>query len=51
MKWKWRREAILDVYNLVLAVGLFATPWFLVRATATTEIDLWAAARRLARSR
>jgi hypothetical protein len=42
MKWKWRREAILDVYNLVLAVVLFATPWFLVRATATTDLDLWA---------
>lgn len=45
MKWKkWRRESILDVYNLVLALGLFATPWFLARATATTDLDIWASA-------
>ena len=24
---KWRDEAILDVYTLVLAVFLFLTPW------------------------
>jgi hypothetical protein len=39
---KWRRESILDIYNLVLALVLFATPWFLVRAAATTDLDLWA---------
>jgi hypothetical protein len=44
MKWKWRRESILDVYNLVLALGLFAIPWFLARATATTDLDIWASA-------
>jgi hypothetical protein len=44
MKWKWRRESILDVYNLVLALVLFVTPWFLARATATTDLDLWASA-------
>ncbi len=44
MTWKWRRESILDVYNLVLALGLFATPWFLARATATTDLDIWASA-------
>jgi hypothetical protein len=42
MKWKLRRESILDVYNLVLALVLFATPWFLVRAAATTDLNLWA---------
>jgi hypothetical protein len=45
MKWKkWRREAILDIHNLVLALVLFVTPWFLVRATATTDLNLWASA-------
>ncbi|GAB1716101.1 MAG: hypothetical protein NTAFB05_11430 [Nitrobacter sp.] len=42
MKWKLRRESILDVYNLVLALVLFAAPWFLVRAAATTDLNLWA---------
>jgi len=38
---KWRRESVLDIYNLLLAVVLFASTWFLSRATATTEADLW----------
>src|SRR5437868_12989046 len=25
---QWRKEAIADVINLVLGIGLFATPWF-----------------------
>jgi hypothetical protein len=44
MKWEWRRESILDVYNFVLALVLFVTPWFLVRATVATEFNLWASA-------
>jgi hypothetical protein len=39
---KWRRESILDVYNLVLALVLLATPWFLVRDTMAVDINLWA---------
>jgi hypothetical protein len=39
---KWRRESILDVYNLVLALVLFVTPWFLVQATPAAHLDLWA---------
>jgi hypothetical protein len=42
MKGKWRRESILDIYNLVLALVLFISPWFLVRATAAAHLDLWA---------
>jgi hypothetical protein len=38
---KWRRESVLDLYNLVLAALLFAAPWFLARATATTQADFW----------
>lgn len=41
MTGKWRRESVLDIYNLLLAVVLFASTWFLSRATATTEADLW----------
>jgi hypothetical protein len=44
MTWKLRRESILDIYNLVLALVLFATPWFLARAAAATALDLWASA-------
>lgn len=42
MKGKWRRESILDIYNLVLALVLFVSPWFLVRATTAADLDLWA---------
>jgi hypothetical protein len=39
---KWRRESILDVYNLVLALVLFVTPWFLARDTMAVDLTLWA---------
>jgi hypothetical protein len=48
MKWKLRRESILDVYNLVLALILFVTPWFLVRATTSAVFDLWGSAAAIA---
>jgi hypothetical protein len=41
MKWKWRRESTLDIYNLVFALILFVLPWFLVRGTETVDVDLW----------
>src|SRR5205823_1204227 len=30
---KWRRESILDAYNLVLGAFLFASPWLVASAT------------------
>lgn len=38
---KWRSEAVLDIYNLVLALVLFAAPWFLSLTKTAPEMDLW----------
>jgi hypothetical protein len=38
----WRRESILDVYNLVLALFLFITPWLFAFGNRSARIDLWA---------
>ena len=38
---KWRRESALDVYNLLLALFLFATPWLFAYANEDAKIDLW----------
>ena len=37
---KWRRESILDVYNLVLAAFLFISPWLFAQANGTAAADL-----------
>jgi len=34
-------ESILDLYNLLLAVVLFASPWFFAHASRTAGLDLW----------
>jgi hypothetical protein len=34
-------ESVLDLYNLLLAVMLFASPWFFAHASRTAGIDLW----------
>ena len=39
---KWRRESVLDIYNLVLALFLFITPWLFAYANEDARIDLWA---------
>jgi hypothetical protein len=33
---------ILDVYNLILAVCLFASPWLFAYASGAARMDLWA---------
>jgi hypothetical protein len=38
----WRHESVLDVYNLVLALFLFVTPWWFAYANPDARIDLWA---------
>src|SRR5262249_28876585 len=35
----WRREAVLDLYNLVLAVLLFASPWLFKLTNGTARLD------------
>jgi hypothetical protein len=37
---KWRAESVLDLYNLLLAMVLFASPWLFARANGTAAIDL-----------
>jgi predicted cobalt transporter CbtA len=37
---KWRRESILDLYNLVLAAFLFISPWLFAQANGTAAADL-----------
>ena len=38
---KWRRESVLDIYKLLLALVLFTAPWFLSLTKTTTEMDFW----------
>ena len=38
---KWRDEAILDVYMLVLSVFLFLTPWLFAFAHGTARVEIW----------
>ena len=35
-----RSESVLDIYNLLLAMVLFASPWFFAHASRTAGIDL-----------
>lgn len=37
---KWRRESVLDLYNLAFAIVLFVMPWFFTRPSGVTVIDL-----------
>jgi hypothetical protein len=37
----WRRETILDIYNLVLGVFLFAAPWLFSYARGIAGTDDW----------
>jgi SPW repeat len=45
---KWRKESVLDIYNLLLALFLFATPWFFAYGNADAEIDLWGSSAAVA---
>jgi hypothetical protein len=38
---RWRRESILDVYNLVLGAFLFLSPWLLAFGYWPARIDTW----------
>jgi hypothetical protein len=45
---RWRRESVLDLYNLVLAAILFATPWLFALANGTGKMDIWASSAAIA---
>ena len=38
---KWRRESVLDLYNLVFGLVLFFSPWLFAFAREDARVDLW----------
>jgi len=38
-----RREAVLDIYNLVLGAFLLFSPWLMAFANESARINIWAA--------
>lgn len=38
---RFESESVLDLYNLLLAMVLFASPWFFAHAGRTAGLDLW----------
>ena len=38
----WRRESVLDLYSLMVALFLFTSPWLFVFASENARIDIWA---------
>ena len=45
---KWRRESVLDVYNLALAMLLFASPWLFAGSKGVPALDVWASSAAIA---
>ena len=43
-----RRNAILEIYQLVLAVFLFVSPWLFAFAHGTLRVDTWVSAALVA---
>ncbi len=44
----FRKETVLDIYNLLLALFLFATPWFVAFANGEARVDIWASSAAIA---
>ncbi len=38
---KWRSESVLDLYNVLLAVVLFASPWLFGLTNGNARTDFW----------
>ncbi|MFL6790780.1 MAG: SPW repeat protein [Bradyrhizobium sp.] len=45
---KWHPDRFLDLYNLLLAALLFASPWLFALANETAVMDLWASGAAIA---
>jgi SPW repeat-containing protein len=45
---KWRRESVLDVYNLALAMLLFVSPWLFAGAKGVPAMNIWASSAAVA---
>lgn len=43
-----RREAVLDIYNCILASFLFVSPWLFRYASFDARIDIWVSAALIA---
>jgi hypothetical protein len=37
----WRNESALDIYNVLAAAVLFASPWLFGLTNVTAELDFW----------
>jgi SPW repeat-containing protein len=48
MRTRLRREAVLDLYNCLLALLLFASPWLLKLTNSTAKVEMWAAGAAIA---
>jgi SPW repeat len=38
---RWRSESALDLYNIVLAIVLLASPWLFSLTNGTARMDFW----------
>jgi hypothetical protein len=45
---RWRRESVLDLYNLALAVVLVASPWLFTLSNRAGRLDLLASGAAIA---
>jgi len=45
---KWYKESILDIYNLLLSLFLFATPWLFAFRNGDAKIDVWVSSAAVA---
>jgi hypothetical protein len=45
---RWRHESVLDLYKLLLAMFLLASPWLFARTNGTAAIDLRASGAAIA---
>jgi hypothetical protein len=45
---RWRKESILDIYNLLLALFLLATPWLFAYRNGEATIDVWVSSAAVA---
>jgi hypothetical protein len=44
----FQRESVLDLYNLALALLLFASPWLFALQNHTAKVDLWVSGAAIA---
>lgn len=45
---RWRRESIIDVYELALGLFLFLSPWLFAYAQSTARLEAWASGLAIA---